>query len=137
MLHIILMESRMQQHGSKYFIRRPKPTVIPPTNPQPTLQSPTLGWGQMSKFNFFSTWSCCMSNKMELNELSNMVANILPADPTPTLGVASIGQNLTNSEHRQVAFQIKSNHECSNMVANILHADPLPPTLEVGSKGLN
>ena len=44
-----------------------------------------------------------------------MVANILPADPYPslhpplTLGVGTKGQNSTFSEHGHVAYQIKWN----------------------------
>ena len=52
----------------------------------------------------------------------------MPADPyppPPTLGMWSVGQNSTSSEHGHVTCQIKENHECSNMVANILPADTL------------
>ena len=53
---------------------------------------------------------------------------------TSTLGMGSIGKNSTFSEHSQVAYKIKGNHECSNVVANILNADPPPPsTLGMGS----
>ena len=57
-----------------------------------------------------------------------MVANILPPH-TPALGMGSVGQNLTFSEHGNVAYEIKESHKkCSNKVANILPADlPLPP----------
>ena len=58
-----------------------------------------------------------------------MVANIFPAGPT-TLGMGSVGQISTFSEHGHVAFQIKENHECSTMLANILPADT--PTLWMG-----
>ena len=51
-----------------------------------------------------------------------MVANILPADPSP-LG---LGQMSTFSEHCHVAYQIKGNHECTNMVADIC---PQTPTI--------
>ena len=44
-------ESRMQQHGSKYFARRTRP------------HCPDPGDGvNRSKFNLFRTWSCCISN---------------------------------------------------------------------------
>ena len=57
-----------------------------------------------------------------------MVANILPAEPRPDVGMGSIGQNSTFSEHGHIAYQIKGNHQCSNMVANILPSPPpLPP----------
>ena len=46
--------------------------------------------------------------------------------PPPTLGVGSKVRNSTFSEHGQVAYQIKGNHECSVMVANILPTDPHP-----------
>ena len=44
----------MQQNGSKYFVRRPPP---PP-------HTHTLAPDQVnrSKFSFFRTWSCCISN---------------------------------------------------------------------------
>ena len=56
-------------------------------------------------------------------------ARIPTTPPPPTLGMGSIGQNSTFSEHCHVQYQIIENHKCSNMVANILLADPLrPPT---------
>ena len=62
-----------------------------------------------------------------------MVANILPADPHPYKYFAHRpyapdpwGQNLTFSEHGQVAYQIKWNHECSSIVAITLPANPSP-----------
>ena len=84
--------------------------------------------GEGSKFNLFRTWSCCISNK-ENHEGSNYVAIILPGDlPLPqTLGMRSVGQNSTFSEHVNVAYQINENQECSNMVAKILIADCPPP----------
>ena len=63
-----------------------------------------------------------------------MIANILPADPTP-LTLGSKGQNSTFSEHGHVAHKIKWNREGSNMVANVLPADPSHPPY--GSKGHN
>ena len=48
-----------------------------------------------------------------------MVANILPVDP---IGMGSLGQTSTFSEHGHAAYQNKGNNEFSNMVANILHA---------------
>ena len=64
-----------------------------------------------------------------------MVANILPAAPTPSspnLGVKM--SNLTFAEHGHVAYQIKGNCECNNMVANILSAAPPPPLPSEGQK---
>ena len=51
------------QHGSKYYARRP----------------PHRPWG--SKLNDFGTWSCVYHIKGK-HECSNMVANILPAEPS-------------------------------------------------------
>ena len=67
-----------------------------------------------SKFNFFRTWSCCIS-KLRDYICSNMVANILPADPV----------------RGHVAYQIQENHICSNMVANIFPEDT-PPSPDPG-----
>ena len=64
-------------------------------------------------------------------KFSNMVANILPADPLPPatyLGGGIKRSNSTFSEHGHVAYQIKVEHKFSNMVANTLlqttHAQP-------------
>ena len=35
----------------------------------------------------------------------------------PSLGMVSVGQNATFSEHSHFAYQIKENHECCNMIA--------------------
>ena len=77
----------MQQHGSKYFTRRP--------------HSRPWGWGQNLKFSEHAH----AAYQMKWNhECSNMVANILPTDPPPRpLG---LGQNSTFSEHGHVAYQI-------------------------------
>ena len=45
---------------------------------------------------------------------SNMVANILSADPHDPRGMGSIGPMSTFSEHGHVAYQLKGNHEFSN-----------------------
>ena len=61
---------------------------------------------------------------------SNMVANILPTDPPlppDPRGMGSIGQKSTFSEHGDVAYQNKRNHEFSNKIAIFLHAYPPPP----------
>ena len=42
-------------------------------------------------------------------------------------GISKEKKNHLFSEHGQVAYKIKGNHECSNMVANILPAAPPPP----------
>ena len=51
------------------------------------------------------------------------------ADPTIplTLGIGSTGQNSTFSEHGHFAYKINRNHECSNTVAYILPQTPLSP----------
>ena len=49
-----------------------------------------------------------------------LVAYILPADPSLTLGMGSIGHNETFLEDGHAACQIKELTECSSMVANIL-----------------
>ena len=64
----------------------------------------------------------------ENNECSNMVANILSADPPPPYPGDGVSRSKLNfTEHAHVAYQIKENHECSNMVANKLPTTPPPP----------
>ena len=65
-------ESQKQQLGTKHFAYRP-------------LTSPHSERDHKSKFNFFRSWSCCVSNLLESQRCSNMVANVLPADPPPPL----------------------------------------------------
>ena len=68
-------------------------------------------------------------------ECSNMVANILPADPfrlpshthPQPWEWGHVGQNSNFSEHGHVAYQTKENHEWGYMVANILPTDLYPP----------
>ena len=105
----------MQQHGSN----------IMPADPPPT-----LGKRISRSKSTFSEHSLLHIKFKRITKCSNMVANILPADPV-SLNLVSIGHNSTFSEHSHVAYQIKENHECSNMVANILPAD-LPATLGNG-----
>ena len=56
-----------------------------------------------------------------------MVANILPADPLPILGVGLNGQNSTVSEYSHVAYQIKGDDACSDMVVKKFQQTPPPP----------
>ena len=56
-----------------------------------------------------------------------------PPIPSRTMGMGSVGQNLTILEHCHVAYQIKGNQECSNMEANILPTYPTPEPCD-GSK---
>ena len=86
----------MSQHGTIHFARRP---------PSPGDRV------SRSKFNYFRTWYVAYQIKGN-REWDNMVANILPADPTLlTLGMGSDGHNSTFPEHDHVAYQIKKNHE--------------------------
>ena len=55
-----------------------------------------------SKFNFFRTWSCCISNKMESQiqqRSSKYLFSQTPPDPR--------GQNSTFSEQFHVAYQMQ------------------------------
>ena len=130
--YIKLKESRMQQHGSKYFARSP------PHDPR--------GWGKKVKFNFVRTWSEHGHVAYQIKghyECSNMVANILlaerkpplPPPPPPEPGSGSTGQNSTFSKFGHVAYTVKGNHEFSNMVVNTLLTIPPPPRPQgMGSK---
>ena len=53
-------------------------------------------------------------------------SNYLNPDPHPTLGMGSVGQNSTFSEHGHVAYQIKENHKCSIMDARRPLPHPIP-----------
>ena len=53
-------------------------------------------------------------------------SNYFARRPHP-LDMGSVCQNSTFSEHGNVAYQIKENHEFSNMIANILRTDAPPP----------
>ena len=63
----------MEQHGSKYFARR---SPYPPP--------PTLGMGSIGQDSAFSEQSHIAYQIKENHECSNMVAIILPSDPSPT-----------------------------------------------------
>ena len=79
-----------------------------------------------SKFNFFRTWSYCISNSNRIRKCSNMVVKIF-ARRTPSTD--PMGQKVKIhffSELVHVAYKIKGNHECGNNVANILPAPPTP-----------
>ena len=60
-------ESQMQQHCSKYLAGR----------------HPTLGMGSIGQNSTFSEYDYGAYQIKENHECSNMVANILPADPPP------------------------------------------------------
>ena len=113
----------MQHHGSKYFARRAPLTPIPWLLDQKVKIQP---FKHMVRLH------------IKLNqECRNVVAKILPPDPSnhkQTLGVGSnVKINFFKRGH--VAYQIKWNHECSHMVANISPADP-PPSPALGVKRL-
>ena len=74
------------------------------------------------------------------HDCSNMVANILLADPPThthtTLGIGLIGQNLTFSDFH-VAYQIKWNHEMQHHGSKYLPSDPPTPlTRSIGQSQL-
>ena len=58
-----------------------------------------------------------------------------PLPPT-TLGMGSVGQKSTFSEHGHVAYQIKGNDKCSNMQVHILsfHTPSIPWVVVKGQK---
>ena len=65
----------------------------------------------------------------ENHECSNIVANILPAEPP-----GSTGQNSTFSEHGHVAYQINGNHEMQQHGSKCFAGRPSPTTLGDGVK---
>ena len=120
----------MQQHDSKYFVRRPPPTS-PHSDP---------GGGVKGQSSTFSEHGHVANQFKEDHRCSNMIVYICPKTPIhhplfPGLGGGVERSKFNFSEHGHVAYQIKWNHECSNMVANILPGDPPPPPRPWGSKG--
>ena len=114
-------ESRIQQHGRKYFARIP-----PPQNPR----DGTIGQN--------STFSNMVMLHIKLNGItkcSNMVANILSADLPPPHShthihsplTGSIGQNSAFSEHGHVAYPIKWNQEMQQHGSNYFACRPSCP----------
>ena len=118
----------MQLHGSKYFARRPPP----PSPPIPVV-----------KIQLFQNMVMFHIKLKETTKCSSMIANIWPADPSPTPWPCCWGQKVKIKLFQNMvmfAYQIKENHKYSNMVANNLPKDPYPPhplTLGLGSKGQN
>ena len=91
-----------------------KITILPP-NPLGGVK------GQMYKFR---------NNSVNCQYAAAWKQIFCPQTPTLplTLGLGSKGQNLTSSEHCDVAYQIKELHKCSNMLADIYpQTTPLPP----------
>ena len=68
-----------------------------------------LGVGSKGQNLTFSEHGHVAYHIKENHECSNMVANILHAEPTLEMG--SVGQNSNFSEHGHVAYQINGNHE--------------------------
>ena len=63
-----------------------------------------------------------------------MLQHILPTDTQP-LGMGSIGQNSTFSEHGHVAYQIKWNHEMQQHGSKYFaRRPPMPLTHSIGQK---
>ena len=111
----------MQQHGSKYFALRPP--------------SPTLGMGSIGQDSIISEHGHVAYQIKENHKCSNMVANILPADPPPPPTLGSICQNTTFSEHGHVAYQIKGNHQMQQRGSKYFARRSLPdPTVGVKIK---
>ena len=75
----------MQQPGSKYFARRPPPI---------------LGMGPIGQNSFFQNRAILHIKLNGITKCSNMVANILSADPPPPLGPSG----------RQVKIQLFQDH---------------------------
>ena len=100
----------MPHHGIKYFTCRLPPLTL---------------WVERSKFNFFRTWLCFISNTMESRLQQHGSKHVVPRPPPPPLALGVKMSKFNISEHGQVAYQIKWNHECNSMVANVLPADTL------------
>ena len=111
----------------------------------------TKGMGSKGQNSTFSEHSHVAYQIKEKHECSNKVANILPTDPPLpppphthlTLGMESLGQNSTFSEHGHVTYQIKGNHSMQQHGNKYFAHRPLPTlsphplTLWLGSKGQN
>ena len=86
------------------------PKILPAYHPNP-------GDGfNRSKFNFFLEQGHVAYQIKGNHECTNMVANILPADPQypHTLGMRAIGQNSSFAEYVMLHIIIYWNHKCSN-----------------------
>ena len=149
----------MQQYGSKYLTHRSRPTSRDPGVGLKGQKSTFSEHGHVayqikwhhkssniittilptdhikrvkrSKFNFFRTWSCCISNNMESRMQQNGSKKCVRRPPPrclPNPGVQSKGRISTCSEHGHVAYRIKWNRKCSNMQAHImsLHTPSIP-----------
>ena len=79
----------MQQHGSKYFARKPH---LPPPPHDPR------GQGQKVEIKLFQNMVM-----LHIKLIAITKSRRPPHAPSPTLGMGSISQNLTFSEHGHVA----------------------------------
>ena len=61
-----------------------------------------------------------------ITQCSYMIANICPQTPPLTLGMGSLGQNSTFSEHGHVEYQIKGNHQIQQHSSKLFARRPLP-----------
>ena len=78
-----------------------------------------------------------LGDGVKIQNFSQIFCPLTPHPPPPplqTLGMGSIGQNSTFSEHDHVEYQIKRNNKCSNLVANSKPADPPPQPVPRGLK---
>ena len=110
----------MQQPGSKYFARRPPPI---------------LGMGSIGQNSFFQNRGILHIKLNGITKCSNMVANILSADPSPPPLALVVDRSKFNF-FRTMSCCISNLRECSNMIANSLSAAPPPPPPEPRA-GLN
>ena len=83
--------------------------------------------GQIASFSEH----CYVAYQIKGNQVcSNMVANILPADPSPPSPPPPPPPpphtHTPTPEHGHVAYQIKGNQECSKMLTNVLPANTYP-----------
>ena len=104
--------------------------------PDPLPPSCPGDWVNRSKFQLFQNMVMLKMKFNGITKCSNMVADILPGDPhspTPPAGIGSIGQISTFSEHGQVAFQIKWNHEMQQHSST--YVDHRPPTSPYNPRG--
>ena len=98
MLHIKLKRIRNAATWFQIF--------CPPPSRSPTL--PPLGMRLIGKIQIFPNMVMLPIKLNGITKYSNVVANILTADPNPT---PTLGSKFNFSEQGHVAIQIKWNHE--------------------------
>ena len=90
-----------------------------PTDPPP----PTLG----SSFNFFRTWSCCISSQME-SQLQQHGSKYFTHRPPPTHPSPTDPGVFKFWERAHDAYKVEWSRKCCNIVANLHYTcRPLPP----------